>query len=97
MSLGSRNLDTFDHAVVDAHSEDEFFRDLVRVTGGRLDEELARMVVRQSSDCPARVRTSRQSRDRSLTSPTQVSLDVCFTAMLRLTSATGLALSDRHR
>ena len=35
------------------YSEDEFLTDLIRVTGGRTDEALARLVVRESAACPA--------------------------------------------
>ena len=42
--------------LVDAYAEDEFFDDLMRVTGGRTDERLTRRVVRESADCPAWIR-----------------------------------------
>jgi tricarballylate dehydrogenase len=42
--------------LTDAYSEDEFFGDLVRVTGGQTNERLARLVVRASVDCPAWLR-----------------------------------------
>ena len=38
--------------LTDAYSEDEYFTDLLRVTGGRTDEPLARLVVRASAACP---------------------------------------------
>ena len=40
----------------DAYTEEEYFTDLIRVTGGRTDEHLARLVVRQSASCPAWIR-----------------------------------------
>jgi len=43
--------------LVDAYTEDEFFDDLMRVTGGRTDERLARRVVRDSVECPAWIRS----------------------------------------
>jgi tricarballylate dehydrogenase len=43
--------------LVDAYSEDEFLTDLMRVTGGRTNEALARRVVRDSADCPAWIRS----------------------------------------
>jgi tricarballylate dehydrogenase len=42
--------------LTDAYTGDEFFDDLIRVTGGRTDEPLARLVVRESAGCPAWVR-----------------------------------------
>jgi tricarballylate dehydrogenase len=43
--------------LVDAYGEDEFLTDLMRVTGGRTNEALARRVVRDSVDCPAWIRS----------------------------------------
>jgi precorrin 3B synthase CobZ len=43
--------------LVDAYSEDEFLTDLMRVTAGRMDEALARRVVRDSADCPRWIRS----------------------------------------
>ena len=43
--------------LVDAYTEDEFLTDLIRVTGGRTNEALARRVVRDSADCPAWIRS----------------------------------------
>jgi tricarballylate dehydrogenase len=40
----------------DAYSEGEFLADLMRVTGGRTDEALARIVVRESAACPSWIR-----------------------------------------
>jgi tricarballylate dehydrogenase len=40
----------------DAYSEDEYVGDLMRVTEGRTDAPLARLLVRASADCPAWVR-----------------------------------------
>lgn len=36
----------------DAYSEEEYFADLLRVTGGNTNESLARLVVRASAGCP---------------------------------------------
>lgn len=38
--------------LTDAYPEDEFFEDLLRVTGGKTTESLARQVIRASQDCP---------------------------------------------
>ncbi|WP_108661245.1 FAD-dependent tricarballylate dehydrogenase TcuA [Acuticoccus kandeliae] len=37
--------------LVDTYSEDEYFDDLIKVTGGRTDEGLARMAIRTSREC----------------------------------------------
>lgn len=37
--------------LVDAYPEEEFWQDLLKVTGGITDEKLARMVIRESSRC----------------------------------------------
>jgi tricarballylate dehydrogenase len=37
--------------LTDAYPEDEYFADLLRVTGGQTDEQLARIVIRESPDC----------------------------------------------
>lgn len=37
--------------LTDAYSEDEYFEDLLRVTKGKTDENLARMVIRTSEEC----------------------------------------------
>ncbi|MYK33057.1 MAG: FAD-dependent tricarballylate dehydrogenase TcuA, partial [Boseongicola sp. SB0670_bin_30] len=37
--------------LTDAYGEDEYFNDLLQVTGGKTDEALARMVIRRSEDC----------------------------------------------
>ena len=37
--------------LVDAYPEEEFWQDLLKVTGGRTDEALARLVIRASSTC----------------------------------------------
>ncbi len=37
--------------LTDAYGEDEYFEDLLRVTKGRTDEDLARMAIRNSEDC----------------------------------------------
>jgi tricarballylate dehydrogenase len=36
----------------EAYSEEEYFADLLRVTGGHTNETLARLVVRASAECP---------------------------------------------
>jgi tricarballylate dehydrogenase len=37
--------------LVDAYPEEEFWQDLLKVTGGATDEKLARLVIRASSNC----------------------------------------------
>ncbi|WP_299928657.1 FAD-dependent tricarballylate dehydrogenase TcuA [uncultured Pelagimonas sp.] len=37
--------------LVDDYSEDEYFADLMKVTGGKTDEHLARLAIRTSEDC----------------------------------------------
>lgn len=37
--------------LTDAYTEDEYFADLLRVTGGQTTEQLARIVIRESLDC----------------------------------------------
>ena len=39
--------------LTEAYPEEEYWQDLVRVTGGKTDELLARLTIRQSSDCRA--------------------------------------------
>jgi tricarballylate dehydrogenase len=60
-SRHTRNLRSMHDAptdlLVDAYTEDEFVTDLLRVTGGRTDEALARRVVRDSAGCPAWIRS----------------------------------------
>jgi tricarballylate dehydrogenase len=60
-SRHTRNLRSMHDAptdlLVDAYTEDEFVTDLLRVTGGRTDEALARRVVRESAACPAWIRS----------------------------------------
>jgi tricarballylate dehydrogenase len=55
-SRHTRNLRSMHEAptalLTDAYSEDEYVADLVRVTAGRTDEALARLVVRGSAKCP---------------------------------------------
>jgi tricarballylate dehydrogenase len=55
-SRHTRNLRSMHQAptalLTDAYSEDEYVADLVRVTAGRTDEALARLVVRASAGCP---------------------------------------------
>ena len=56
-SRHTRNLRSMHDAPTDlltgAYSEDEFVTDLLRVTGGRTNETLARLVVRESAGCAA--------------------------------------------
>jgi tricarballylate dehydrogenase len=55
-SRHTRNLRSMHEAptpfLTDAYSEDEYLSDLMRVTAGRTDERLARLVVRESAACP---------------------------------------------
>ncbi len=44
--------------LTDSYSEEEFVADLIRVTGGQTNEQLARLVVRASADCPAWLKRS---------------------------------------
>ena len=37
--------------LVDSYDEDEYFDDLIKVTGGKTDETLARMTIRRSEEC----------------------------------------------
>ena len=37
--------------LVDSYSEDEYFNDLLKVTGGKTDEHLARLAIRTSEEC----------------------------------------------
>ncbi|MDU8909776.1 FAD-dependent tricarballylate dehydrogenase TcuA [Aestuariicoccus sp. MJ-SS9] len=37
--------------LTDAYGEDEYFEDLIKVTGGKTDETLARMTIRASEEC----------------------------------------------
>ena len=59
-SRHTRNLRCMHDAPTDvlteAYSEEEYFADLVRVTGGQTNEPLARLVVRGSAGCPAWLR-----------------------------------------
>ena len=54
-SQHTRNLrcmhDAPQDVLVDAYPEEEFWQDLLKVTGGRTDEQLARLVIRASSSC----------------------------------------------
>jgi tricarballylate dehydrogenase len=56
-SRHTRNLrcmhDAPTDVLTDTYSEDEYFGDLMRVTEGRTNQQLARMVVRGSAECPA--------------------------------------------
>ena len=54
-SSHTRNLrcmhDAPQDVLVDAYPEEEYWQDLLKVTGGRTDERLARLVIRASSSC----------------------------------------------
>ncbi|HEY0823432.1 MAG TPA: FAD-dependent tricarballylate dehydrogenase TcuA [Ramlibacter sp.] len=54
-SQHTRNLrcmhDAPQDVLVDAYPEEEFWQDLLKVTGGNTDEQLARLVIRASSTC----------------------------------------------
>ena len=54
-SAHTRNLrcmhDAPQDVLVDAYPEEEFWQDLLKVTGGRTDEALARLVIRASATC----------------------------------------------
>ena len=54
-SSHTRNLrcmhDAPQDVLVDAYTEEEFWQDLLKVTGGRTDESLARLVIRHSATC----------------------------------------------
>lgn len=39
------------HVLTDAYPEDEYFTDLINVTGGQTNEELARLAIRSSPEC----------------------------------------------
>ncbi len=60
-SRHTRNLRSMHDAptdlLVETYTEEEFVTDLVRVTGGKTDEGLARRVVRDSAACPAWIRS----------------------------------------
>ncbi len=54
-SMHVRNLrcmhDTPQDVLVDAYPEEEFWQDLLKVTGGLTDESMARLVIRESGTC----------------------------------------------
>lgn len=54
-SQHTRNLrcmhDAPQDVLIDAYTEDEYWRDLLAVTGGQTNEKLARLVIRASSSC----------------------------------------------
>ncbi len=54
-SQHTRNLrcmhDAPQDVLVDAYPEEEYWQDLLKVTGGQTNEQLARMVIRESSTC----------------------------------------------
>src|SRR5215218_9676659 len=54
-SMHVRNLrcmhDAPQDVLLEAYPEEEFWQDLLKVTGGNTDEQLARLVIRASSNC----------------------------------------------
>lgn len=54
-SRHTRNFRCMHHGplgpLVDSYSEDEYFDDLLKVTGGKTDEHLARLAIRTSEEC----------------------------------------------
>jgi tricarballylate dehydrogenase len=54
-SQHTRNLrckhDAPEDVLVDSYPEEEFWQDLLKVTGGQTNEELARLVIRESAQC----------------------------------------------
>ena len=54
-SMHTRNLrcmhDAPQDVLTDAYPEDEFWQDLLKVTGGKTDETLARLAIRESATC----------------------------------------------
>jgi len=56
-SMHTRNLrcmhDAPQDVLTEAYPEEEFWQDLLKVTGGQTDERLARLVIRESSRCRA--------------------------------------------
>jgi tricarballylate dehydrogenase len=42
--------------LTDVYAEDEYLSDLLRVTGNKTDEKLARIVIRETANCPAWLR-----------------------------------------
>ena len=54
-SMHTRNLrcmhDAPQDVLTEAYPEEEFWQDLLKVTAGKTDEELARLVIRESSSC----------------------------------------------
>src|SRR5215468_7650866 len=70
-SQHARNLrcmhDAPQDVLVDAYPEEEFWHDLLKVTGGATNEALARLVVRASSTCRPWMRSYGVRFQRSLT------------------------------
>ncbi len=54
-SRHTRNFRCMHHGprgvLIDSYAEDEFYDDLIKVTGGKTDEALARLAIRASEDC----------------------------------------------
>ncbi len=55
-SIHTRNIRVMHDApmghLAETYSEDEFFEDILRVTGGKTNKDLARQVIRESKNCP---------------------------------------------
>jgi len=64
-SIHTRNLrcmhDAPQDVLVDAYPEEEFWQDLLKVTGGLTDEALARLVIRASATCRPWMRRARRA------------------------------------
>ena len=64
-SQHTRNLrcmhDAPQDVLVDAYPEEEYWQDLLKVTGGRTNEALARLVIRASSTCRPWMRQARRA------------------------------------
>jgi tricarballylate dehydrogenase len=49
--MAKKGSDAPTEVMTDAYSEDEFYNDILRVTGGQTNEQLARMTIRASATC----------------------------------------------
>ena len=69
-SRHTRNLrcmhDAPTKVMTDAYSEDEFYNDILRVTGGQTNEQLARMTIRASASCTESMTSSSRNGNRPL-------------------------------
>jgi len=106
-SQHTRNLrcmhDAPQDVLVDAYSEEEFWQDLLKVTGGQTNENLARIAIRASVTCRPWMQKHGVRFQPPLSGALHVGrtnaffmgqrpMDRGFIALLLLTSATGLAL-----